>query len=538
MRWSLDEWIDARHAWIDDEASRLAEQAGRETSGEIALAYLNALPLRYYFVKLLRLVAAFEKHELQAADSIELHLTRGRDEDYADAIGSLAAKYACTLRVHWHDGKEARKHSPPRNALWRRWAAKVLAWRRPVRQNADDNRRRVILCGNPRILNPVCAELIGRGVRVWWLYDRFAVGTWRQWRRAGVGQLVCNSSQGNGHPFNEGHSSAHLASRNVNLNRPVDRWLNRLAGDVGTAQSRLLEQIDLHFAQIQPNALVVDEDATPLTRAAVVVSRRFDIESTVVQHGATCVRFGFAPLAADKICAWDAGSQRQLERWGIPRERIVVTGSSQETNLPPLRRERQRFVAKCRRLLLLATVPPSDDRPEPATFHLTRQTHSHMLRLACAAAARIPGAQLTVKLHPRAPDPADIQQAAAAFPGLSLKIASTQTLPELLADCDCVLSCVSSSGIEAASLGLPVIQLLPLGSGDILPAADYGLVGSARTLEELETLLEQALSHSFSSIKPTTAPFAVKRIVDVCLNVQSQSDLTDATASDPVSTFI
>ena len=26
-RWSLDEWIDARQAWIDDEASRLAERA-------------------------------------------------------------------------------------------------------------------------------------------------------------------------------------------------------------------------------------------------------------------------------------------------------------------------------------------------------------------------------------------------------------------------------------------------------------------------------------------------------------------------------
>jgi hypothetical protein len=527
-RWSLDEWIDARHAWIDREASRLAERATHGPSGEITLTYLNVLPLRYYLVKLLRVIAAFAKTELQAAESLELHLARGRDEDYADVIGELTEQGACKIQIYWHDGWLPRKQSPPHNALWRRWAARISQWTQTATQNIDRDRRNVVLCGNPRILNPVCAELVGRGTRVWWLYDRFAVGAWRQWRRAGVGQLVCNSSLGRTHLFSDGFSPTRLLSRNVDLTRPVDRWLNRLAGEVGAAQSRLLEQVDLHFEQIRPDALVIDEDATPLPRAAVAVSRRMGIESTVVQHGVPCVQFGFAPLAADRICAWDAGSQRQLERWEIPSDRIVVTGSSQESALQPLEQQRsQGSKTPGPRLLLLATVPPRDDRPEPATFHLTRQTYAEMLRIACAAAARIPGAKVVVKLHPRAQDPSHIQQAAAEFPALSFQIASAQSLRQLLSGCDCVLSCVSSSGIEAASVGLPVIQLLPVGSGDVLPAEDFGLVGSACTQEELDALLDRTLASPRGLIQKTKNSFGVERIIEVILNVDSQPEVSE-----------
>jgi hypothetical protein len=531
-RWSLDEWIDLRHAWIDDEASRLAAVASRGSSGEITLAYLNVLPLRYYLVKLLRVVAAFKRPELLDAVSVELHLTRGRDEDYADIIADLTERSACKLQIHWHEGVPARKNFPPRNAFWRRLAARLHQWQqRRVLQHRDGDCRNVVLCGNPRILNPVCAELVRRGTRTWWLYDRFAVGTWRQWRHANVGQLICNSSAGRSHLFSDGYSHARLASRHVDLTRPVDRWLNRLAGEVGAAQSRLLEQINLHFEQIQPEALVVDEDATPLSRAAVAITRRLGIESTVVQHGVPCVQFGFAPLAANRICAWDVGSERQLRRWGVPSDRIVVTGSSQEYDLRPRNRALQQpssVVAPS--LLLIATVPPNNDRPEPATFHLTRQTYAQMLRMACAAAAQIPGARLTVKLHPRAPDPAEIQHAAAEFPKLAWRIARNESLAELLSESDCVLSCVSSAGIEAASLGFPVIQLLPAGCGDILPAEDYGLIGSVRTLEELSPLLKQAL---IQPLDKTTAPRPagdVARIVNMILSHDSAATAFDSSS--------
>ncbi|MBL9083321.1 MAG: hypothetical protein JNK76_16015, partial [Planctomycetales bacterium] len=40
----------------------------------------------------------------------------------------------------------------------------------------------------------------------------------------------------------------------------------------------------------------------------------------------------------------------------------------------------------------------------------------------------------------------------------------------------------------------PVVQILPEGSGDMIPAAWYGMLGSARSLAELRPLLAQALA--------------------------------------------
>src|SRR6185437_13496742 len=66
-------------------------------------------------------------------------------------------------------------------------------------------------------------------------------------------------------------------------------------------------------------------------------------------------------------------------------------------------------------------------------------------------------------------------------------------LAQLVAASDCVLSCASTAGIEAALAGAPVVQILPAGSGDILPAREWGFVGSARTADELASLVAEAL---------------------------------------------
>src|SRR5438105_3743009 len=100
LRRSLDEIIDARHAWIDDEASRLSDQLAQaaladrnvESSARPGPAYLHELKLRYYLVKLLRVIAFFE--EVPPSDGeIELVAARRRDQDYADLFISLAATH-------------------------------------------------------------------------------------------------------------------------------------------------------------------------------------------------------------------------------------------------------------------------------------------------------------------------------------------------------------------------------------------------------------------------------------------------------------
>jgi hypothetical protein len=510
-RRSLDDEIDARFAWIDEETSRLAERLGKSpflTSRQdtsccaVNPAWLDALALRYYVSKLIRLVAYFtEAWPLRAGTHIELIAERGRDEDYAHCAAELCRLAGASCQVRWVDGPKRPAPEFPPNSRWRRAMARLAGLVAP-RLSASCPRTRVVLCGNPSFLDPICRELLRRRARVWWLYDRFALRGWLRWRTSGVGQLVCQSSEASSNRLLCGLPQR-LDFHGVDLAGPVNRWMAERVRTYGPRQTRILQRIDAHFRRVRPTALVVDEDATPMARAAVAIARRHGATSFVVQHGAPVCRFGFAPAAADQILLWGRSSQKQLTEWGVPIERIRLVGSPRHE--PPHKERshskasgsRKRTICPRKspspRVLLLATTPPRDDRPDAIALHFTRCTYAEMLRTALAAVSGVPGARLIVKLHPRAPQDPIALAVLSEFPSLASRVVRRGPVEKWIRRADCVLSCFSSAGIDATLSGVPVIQLLPSASGEILPHQEWGMLGTARSQDEIEPLLMQAL---------------------------------------------
>jgi hypothetical protein len=242
-------------------------------------------------------------------------------------------------------------------------------------------------------------------------------------------------------------------------------------------------------AAFQPTHTAVDEDATPLPRIVLAAARNVGASSEVRQHGACGVRFGFAPLLADRIVVRDAGSQAQLLEWGVERHRIELVES--QYSAP----SNHRVSGRPGKILLLGTTPPRDDRPDAVTYHLTTRTYAEMLDTALAAVDELAEVELVVRRHPRAAHDPTFDRIRRRYPNLRVCMSRRrERLSDLVAAADCVLSCASSAGIEAARAGRPVIQLLPAGSGNVLPAEWYGLRGSARSLKDLRELLPDALS--------------------------------------------
>jgi len=528
--WSLDEAIDSRHRWIDRAAAEFAEAIGRSSAAgrdEANIAYLNALALRYYLVKLLRVVAFFDGvHRPPPGATIELHLQTGRDDVYAELLKQVAHAHSLHLRTEWHAAGSAPLPAQPRGAPWRRWAARAARSASCAPARKGSARQRVVLCGNPHLLDGVCNELLERGCRVWWLHEQFAVRNWRRWRRHGVGQLTCEAGDVCPWHFTDGPLATDLVCRGVDLAPAVDRWLARAAADLWGRQLSTVQRIDGHFRALRPTRLVLDEDATPLKRAAVMIARHWGTRSTVVQHGAPCGPFGFAPLAADEICVWGEMTRRALVDWGVPRRRIRVTGwPDVERRWPRWARQASRRRArKSPTILLLATVPPRDSRPDTVEFHLTRETHEALVDMACAAVAKIAGARIIVKLHPRTHDARTLVDVLKKHPTLRHRLVRSTHLDSIIARCDCVLSCTSTAGIEAALAGAPVVQILPAGSGDVLPAENWGLVGSARDARRLDVLLGAALALGWSAAPRWNSDVlgdgrrpAVEQIVDAVL---------------------
>jgi hypothetical protein len=245
------------------------------------------------------------------------------------------------------------------------------------------------------------------------------------------------------------------------------------------------------------------------------VARHHNVPSSVVQHGAPYVRFGFAPLEADQVLVWNDATAQRLRLWDVPPGRIRVTGSPRQDQLvwdfqtrPVEARPLEIATAGRRRVVLLATVPPRDDRPDAVEFHWTRSAEEQLLRTVCRSVAQMDDTELIVRLHPRA-EASDIwRQLAGEFPSLKLIVQQRGDLVSSLMMADCVLSCASSAGVEATRVGLPVIQLVPEGSDGLLPAEAWGFVGTASSAQRLTTLLRQVLESDSAESQATQVPHA------------------------------
>lgn len=520
-RWSLDDCIDARHEWIDVAAQHLAEQAGPSPHAAPgpALAWWHALGLRYYLVRLLRPICFFQDIAPDAAGKeMQLIAEAGRDEDYAHVLAALAEQAGGTLRVTWHaplsnpPHRRAPRLRPP---SLRAWLGRVAARRVPPRA-ADPDAPRLLICGSPAVFDSLCPALLAQGAAVWWLHERFPFRCWWRWRRSGMVHLACmgTSDAGSGSgagagPFCQAQRVGRLVCRGIDLGPPVERWLQARAWQYGSQHRQLLSSVWRHLPRVRPHLVVLDEDATPFKRVVVACAARLGVPTAVVQHGAECVRFGFVPLAADFFLAWAPAARQQLIRWGAPPERVLLAEGPLHQRAAALPRWPGLPSRGRPRILLLATVPPQEQRPDSVALHLTPRTFQDMWQALCTALKRCaPDCTLLIKPHPRTRDLSALRSLCSST-HLRVRWTRQHDLGCALSGCQLVVSMYSTAGLEAAAAGWPVIQLLPAGSKDILPPAPWGLLGSARHAGELETLLRGVLE---GTLRPQPSPLAASRL--------------------------
>lgn len=524
---ALDDLIDGRDAAIDVEAGLLAERIAvacqRPEAGRPSFADVNILRLRYAAVKWLRPLAWRRSLPLDARPKeYELYVSSAtEDAEYVALWQAVAAVDDCELRIIGSPTASATSTTEsPRSAPWRRWVSRRLGDAVP-QDKATDSAFRVLLCGNPRLLDPVCRELVRRNVPTAWLYDTFPIRSGLRWAWRGVPTFTCDGPS-SPLPLSVPQLGESIRYDRLDLTEVVRCWIERSFAETGIAHERRTRRIEQILSEFRPTHLVLDEDATPLKRIATAAVRERGIRSAVVQHGACAIRFGFAPLKADCFLAADVGSQLQLTAWGVEPHQITVTGSPSRaqfieqvatgrdaTSSPPTKR-----------IVLLGTTPPRERRPDAVEYHFTPRTYDAMLSAACAAVAEFGDAELIVRPHPRSGSDAILRTVVKRFPTLRCTFASSRmSLAKLVASADCVISCASSAGIESAAAGVPVVQLLPEGSGNLLPFEWYGLLGTARSLDELRPLLRHALLSRLAARpqSPATPDQVSARVVEAVL---------------------
>lgn len=522
VRWSLDRAIDHRFTRIDRQAAAWAEQVSgqcdtpanrphdvaldgtRPTDG-MSAAYLNAPSLRCQLVKLMRLIAYFtELRPLEPGDSVELIVAADGDDDYIATLEQLCVAGRATLYVHRVRPERASAVRWPRNALWRRMAGRCAKAAERATDDGDTSRR-VVLCGSPQVLTPVCRELLQRRTRIWWLHDRFDILSWCQWQATDVRQLVCNTSLGRHNelsatqaPEPQAIMSDHMSYGGIDLAALVNAWLHDRIDSDGKRQTRLITQLDAHFRDVRPDVLILDEDTSPMARAAIAIGRRHGARSVVVQKTMPTSEFGFHRLAADQVFVWGQTSAEQLAAWGVPRQRIHIAGAPshrlpQCENRPGPSRTVEALRTTAPRLLLLAAVPPRSDQPSSVASQWMPHTYAEMLRTAFATIAAIDDAELIIQLPPLANGDPTIRALQREFRSLTCRTVRHGSVAGCLDGIDCVLNCDANVRAETAVAGVPVIQLVPSNATDLIAVEDWGMVATARSAAELERLLAKIL---------------------------------------------
>jgi hypothetical protein len=480
--WSLDSIFDARWPSIDDEALRLADLAAEGDSvcpanaGQPSPAWLEGLALRYYLVKLLRPLAFLFQHEQgRTISAARLVLEAGRDEDYTGLFEEAARADRRCFKIDWRTA-HGRAPVAAEPAWWRRWAGRFATRspRRPSRQGSLT----VFFRGNPLLLNPICGRVLDEGGSAVWIWDQWCFRSWRDWLGRPVGQCLAANVEGRP-PAGPPIDIPPLEFLGCRLDPLVKRFVERRRAVEGPRLARLDAAVRRALDRGPPDVVVLDEDATAPARVVIAAAREAGLPTVVIQHGAPFIRFGFSGPAADWHLVWGPTTTRQLAGWGWPADRIVHVGS------PRLGGVRPHAPIGRPTALLLTTVPARDDRPDSTAFHLTRRTHADMLRCAFEAVRLLGGHDVLVRLHPRSADSSDLRRMTAEYAGYDVRFSRDEPLEACVRRASWGLSCASSAGIEAAAMGLPVIQLMPAGSSNLIRAEEWGLLGTARTAEEV-----------------------------------------------------
>lgn len=282
----------------------------------------------------------------------------------------------------------------------------------------------------------------------------------------------------------------------------------------------------LHLIEdLAPDCLAVIEGNAPMDEVAVRAARALGIPSLCIQHGwAPVVTTGLRRLHYDAMAVWGDGFAEMLAPHN-PGQRFVTTGTPALSAGSPHDGLRAQIAGRpCVGFFLQTTTPL-----------ITPAAASGLVEVAEQLALHEPEIAVIVREHPGHPaSSAELRRL--SHPNVLLAPAGRHRLGEVLDCCDVVVSIMSSTLLEAAALGKPVVIFnqtsLPHYAPDLqrygagIETADptfaqdaiVTLLRDPAARARLEPGMRHVREHFFADVKAT----APDRIVDVIRDLGQQ----------------
>jgi len=202
----------------------------------------------------------------------------------------------------------------------------------------------------------------------------------------------------------------------------------------------------------RPDIVVTVDELSRFGRALVKVANSHGVKTMVVQHGALLDHPLFSNIIAEKFAAFGAQTKNLLVKRGTNAEQVIIVGQAEET---PKERPEKIRAKICAALNLNSKKPiitfASQGRGEESVNYQS-------LKVFYNAAKSFPELQFVTKLHPD-----ESEKLHAEFVRkldlCNVTIIKDIKIKELLLASDIVVNIYSTVGMEALSLGKPLISL-------------------------------------------------------------------------------
>jgi UDP-N-acetylglucosamine 2-epimerase len=209
--------------------------------------------------------------------------------------------------------------------------------------------------------------------------------------------------------------------------------------------------------------IVVAADVVEFEKTLVTVGNQKGVLSLVVQHGVTGHSVGFVPLSATKFASWGEISKNLLIEWGVPQDKIVITGAprydkiSRKNSFNKENIYNQLGLDSNKELIVFATQI-AGGKISYANLHLSHKEGKDLLCAMTNLMKKYPDKQLVIKL--RAAEEEGITQKIVNESYLdNIKITLNINIFELVEACDLLITPWSTVGLEAMIAGKPVITM-------------------------------------------------------------------------------
>ncbi len=201
----------------------------------------------------------------------------------------------------------------------------------------------------------------------------------------------------------------------------------------------------------QPQSVLLKNDGPLPTRTVATAAENKGVPTLLVQHGVDLPSRRYVPVS-DQIAVWGERWQEVMERKGVERERIKITGAPQFDHLARYSakdqsqiREQLSVSIDCGTFTVLLASQPFDDT-----------IRSNLVQTAIGAVRDLPNVELLLRPHPRE-DTELHKKAASDIP--NVQVVESDDIHDLLFASDVVLALRSTVVLEASLLNRPVVIL-------------------------------------------------------------------------------